>query len=81
MGCTLNELEILIPLFLAGCFLIMALATFFVVDKRKKERMHVGKMYYMSMDMVGVIIFIGAVLALSVMVPMGRLLGCTYGWM
>lgn len=79
MGCTLNSVEIALPLFFAGVFLIMSLVTFFVVDKRKKERMHVGQTYYMSMDMVGAIILIGAVLALSVIAPLGRLLWCLQG--
>lgn len=81
MACELNELELVIPLFLGGVFLIMSLVTFFVIDKRKKERMHLGRTYYMSMDMVGGIIMVGAVLSLSIMAPLGRMLGCMYGWL
>lgn len=81
MACELNTVELTIPLVLGVIFLTMALTTFFVVDKRKKERMHIGQTYYMSMDMVGGIIMVGAVLSLSIMLPLGRTLGCMYGWL
>lgn len=79
MVCTLNTIELAMPLFFAAVFLVMALVTFFVVDKRKKQRLHVGQTYYMSMDLVGMIILLGATLALSVIAPLGRHLWCLQG--
>jgi hypothetical protein len=79
MVCQINAFEAGLPLFIAAIFLLMGLATYYVVDKRKKERRRIGQTYYMSMDMVSMIIMMGAIQSISIMVPLGRTVLCLNG--
>lgn len=79
MVCTLNQVEIVIPLLSAVGFLIMGMFTYYVVEKRKKQRLQIGQTYYMSMDMVGMILLVGATMAFSIIASLGRHVACTLG--
>jgi hypothetical protein len=68
-----------LPLFFALMFLMMGVITFYIVEKRKKEQMRRGETYYMSMDLVGMILLMGACLAFSIIAPLGRHLLCLNG--
>lgn len=79
MVCTINAMQAALPLFFALMFLMMGVITFYIVEKRKKEQMRRGETYYMSMDLVGMILLMGACLAFSIIAPLGRHLLCLNG--
>lgn len=79
MVCTINSMQAGVPVFFALLFLIMGVFTFYTVEKRKKEQMKRGQTYYMSMDLVGMILLMGACLAFSIITPLGRHLLCLNG--
>lgn len=79
MVCTLNTVQVALPLLLALSFLTMGIVTYYVVDKRKKERQHVGQPYYMSMDLVNMILLVGAAMAFSIVASLGRHYACMLG--
>lgn len=79
MVCTINSMQAGLPLFFAAMFILMGVCTLYIVEKRKKEQMKVGETYYMSMDLVGMILLMGACLAFSIIAPLGRHLLCLNG--
>lgn len=79
MVCTLTTVQMALPIIFAVIFLTMGVVTLFVVEKRKKEQGLISQTYYMSMDLVTMILMMGAAQAFSIIAPMVQHLLCLNG--